>query len=608
MRFRISARWRLWWALPVLAAVYVLLVLGASKWVDGERIDLTRDQLYTLSPGTLDILDRLRQPLDLTLYFSDRASHGLPQMRAYHQRVVNMLDEIVRHSNGRVHVTQVDPLPFSEDEDRASAAGLTSVRGEGAGGAIFFGLAGRNAESGRTAAIPFFLLAKERFIEYDITKLLYDLSTRHKPRVAIYSGLPIWGSNADDRDATPPWTALQQLRQLFDVRRLDPTALASLGVADTDALVLIQPAGLSQADTQAVDRYVQRGGHLLVFVDPDSEVGGGATSDLPTLFRAWGVAFDPGQVLLDRSRALVVQSPISGDAVRSPAVQGLTGDELNRRDPVTAALSVIDVSSAGYFSLSPDTVTRLDPLIQSTTEAMSVPTGLVRDALDPSTLYKDYQPEGRHFAIAVRLQGKLASAFPADAAGEAPASPRNPEVILVGDTDLLSDRLWVQTSTSQGQTLVSPFANNGDFFVNAVDDLAGPSDLIAIRGRAVAERRFTRVDALRRQADEKFKAKQSELQTELSETEQRLAALKQSAHGRSQTAAQKTAVDQFEQRKLEIRSELRAVQRSLDADIERLSMLLKFIDILLMPILVALAGLIYGAWRVRRRRAGGEWQ
>lgn len=606
MRSALAIRRRLWVTLPVLAAVYVLIVLGSSKWLDGERIDLTRDRLYTLSPGTLDIIDHLQQPLDLTLYFSDRASHGLPQMRAYHQRVVNMLDEIARHAHGRVHFTQIDPLPFSEDEDRASAAGLTSVRGEGSGGAIFFGLAGRNAEDERTAAIPFFLLAKERFIEYDIAKLLYDLSTAHKPRVAIYSGLPIWGGSGSDDNAAPPWTALQQLRQLFDVTRLDPGTLASLAVADADSLVLIQPAGLSQVDLQAVDRYVQHGGHLLVFVDPDSEVGGGEASDLSSLFRAWGVAFDRHRVLLDRSRALIVQSPVSGAAVRSPAVLGLTGDELNRRDPVTAALSVIDVSSTGYFGLLPDANIRLDPLIQSTTEAMTVPTGLARDALDPSTLYKDYQPEGRHFAVAVRLQGVLPGAFPADEPDR--ASARKPEVILVGDTDLLSDRLWVQTSVAQGQTLVSPFANNGDFFVNAVDELAGPSDLIAIRGRAVAERRFTRVDTLRRQADEKFKAKQSELQDELSETEQRITALKQASHGSNQTAAQNTAVEQFVQRKLEIRSELRAVQRSLDADIERLSMLLKFIDILLMPIVVALIGLIYGAWRVRRRRAQGEWR
>ncbi|HJP98990.1 MAG TPA: ABC transporter, partial [Rhodanobacteraceae bacterium] len=260
----------------------------------------------------------------------------------------------------------------------------------------------------------------------------------------------------------------------------------------------------------------------------------------------------------------------------------------------------------GYFGLAADTQTRLDPLVQSTTEAMSVPTARVRDASDPSSLYRDYRSQGKHYAIAVRLEGDLPSAFPGGAATA--GSARKPEVILVGDTDVLSDRLWLPPSASSGPTFVNPFANNGDFFVNAVDDLAGPSDLISIRGRAVAERRFTRVDDLRRQADEKFKAKQNELEQQLSDTEQRIASLKQASHGRGQTAAQKAAVEEFQQRKLAIRGELRAVQRSLDADIERLSMLLKFIDILLMPIVVTLVGLLYGAWRMRRRRAGGEWR
>jgi ABC-type uncharacterized transport system involved in gliding motility auxiliary subunit len=297
---------------------------------------------------------------------------------------------------------------------------------------------------------------------------------------------------------------------------------------------------------------------------------------------------------------------VTGATVRDPSVLGLTGDELNRRDPVTQTLSVIDVASSGYFSLLPDAQVRLDPLIQSTTEAMVVPAQRVRDAGDPASLYKDYTPDGEHYAIAVRVEGKFSAEFPADESLKSAAT--KPQIILVGDTDLLSDRLWVQASPTLGQTLMSPFASNGDFFVNAIDDLAGPSNLIAIRGRAVNERRFTRVDMLRRQADEKFKAKQLELQAELEDTEKRLATLKQDARGRSRTAAQKAAVAQFTQRKLAIRGELRAVQRSLDADIERLSMQLKFIDILMMPILVILVGLLYGLWRMRRRVSGGRWR
>ena len=603
---RLRWRGRLWLLLPMLAAAYVLLVLGASRFFGGERIDLTRDHLYTLSPGTRNIIAHLEQPIDLTLYFSDRASHGLPQLRAYHQHVLHMLEQVVRRSHGRIHLTQVDPLPFSEDEDRATAAGLTSVRGEGTGEAIFFGLAGRNTGDRRTSAIPFFLPAKEPFLEYDIARLLHDLGTTRAPRVAIYSGLPIWGGTDAEGNTSPPWTALQQVQQLFDVQRLDAGSLAALAPGDAAVLVLIQPTGLTHADVRAIDRYVQGGGRLLAFVDPDSEVDGGVSSDLPALFQAWGVSFDTGRVLLDRSRALTVQSPMTGTPVRHPAVLGLTGDELNRRDPVTKMLSVINVASTGYFGLLPGAKVRLDPLIQSTTEAMVVPAQRVSDAVDPASLYKDYVPDGEHYAIAVRLEGALPGAF----AGDAPAKPaaRKPEVILVGDTDLLSDRLWVQANPTLGQTLMSPFANNGDFFVNAIDDLSGPSNLIGIRGRAVNERRFTRVDTLRRQADEKFKAKQIELLAELEDTETRLAALRKGAQGRNRTAAQKAAVEEFTQRKLAIRNQLRAVQRSLDADIERLSMQLKFIDILLMPILVILAGLLYGAWRMRRRTSGGRWR
>jgi ABC-type uncharacterized transport system involved in gliding motility auxiliary subunit len=561
--------------------------------------------LYTLSPGTRNIIADLRQPIELTLYFSDRASRSLPQLRSYHQRVLHMLEQVVRRSHGRVHLHQIDPLPFSDDEDRATAAGLTSGRAEDTGQAIFFGLAGRNAADGRTSSIPFFLLAKEPFLEYDVARLLHDLGIKHEPRVAIYSGLPVWGGTDADGNALPAWTALQQVQQLFDVKRLDPTSLAALAPGDAAVLVLIQPVGLTHADVLAVDRYVQAGGRLVVFVDPDSEVGGNEASDLRALFQTWGVSFDPDRVLLDRSRALGVQSPVTGATVRDPSVLGMTGDEISRHDAVTRALSVIDVAATGYFSLLPGAQVRLDPLLQSTTEAMVVPAQRVRDATDPSSLYKDYAPDGEHYAVAVRLEGTLPVAFPGDGPAKAPA--RKPEVVLVGDTDLLSDRLWVVPNSAEGQTLMSPFASNGDFFVNIVDDLAGPSNLIAIRGRAVNERRFTRVDALRRQADEKFKAKQTELQAELEDTEKRLAALKQEAQGSRRTAAQKAAVEEFTQRKLAIRSELRAVQRSLDADIERLSMQLKFIDILLMPIIVVLVGLLYGLWRMRRRTSGGRW-
>lgn len=590
-------------ALLVLLAGYLVLLWISSVGLRGARVDLTADKLYTLSPGTLHIISNVRQPLRLTLYFSDRASRDLPQLRAYRQRVGDLLQEIQRRANGRVDLRVVDPQPYSEEQDRAAAAGLSAMPAGNGDEKLYFGLVARNLTTGRSDAIPFFLPDREPFLEYDLAKLLLDLSQAQQPRVDVLSALPIDGGTDPVSGQTDrPWTVLQQLRQLFDVHMLQADTLKSIG-PDTAVLVLIQPRDLPQDAIYAIDQYVLRGGHLVAFVDPDAELDGGRSSSLPELFRAWGIAFDSDQVVLDRDRALTIQPSPDSAPVRHPAVLGFSDGDLNHADPVTAALSVINVSSAGHFELAPNASTKLVPLIQSSAGAMLSPAQRVRDAVDPASLYNGYAPTGEHYAIAMRASGNFATAFPdRHDAGHIARSHGVAQVLLVADTDMLSDRLWVQLTPSFGQTLANAFANNGDFFVNAVDNMAGPSDLIAIRGRAVADRPFTRVDNLRRAADEKFKSKQNELLGELADTETRLAAL-QGRNGNSRlNASQKATVDQFMKRKIQIRGELRRVQRQLDADIETLGARLKFLDILLVPILLTLVGLGYGGWRGHRRR------
>jgi ABC-type uncharacterized transport system involved in gliding motility auxiliary subunit len=210
--------------------------------------------------------------------------------------------------------------------------------------------------------------------------------------------------------------------------------------------------------------------------------------------------------------------------------------------------------------------------------------------------------------VAGRLTGKLESAFPDHAgADHLKASKADAQVILVADTDVLSDRLWVQIRNFFGQSLMNPFANNGDFAVNAVDNLTGSSDLISIRGRATSRRPFTTVDALKREADEHFRSKEQELQQELSDTERKLTQL-QSAKTADQapilSPEQKSELANVLQRKLEIRKELRHVRAQLDAEIDSLGARLKFINIVLMPLVVTLLALAFWWWRDRRRRTG----
>ncbi|GAP67277.1 hypothetical protein MBSD_n2595 [Mizugakiibacter sediminis] len=608
-------------ALALLGVLFVALVLVGNQALRGARIDLTADHLYTLSPGTRSILAGIDEPVHLTLYFSDHATRDLPQLRSYEQRVREMLEEMAQRANGKLQLEVIDPLPFSEDEDRAAGAGLSAAPIGSGGAKVFFGLVGTNSTDGQ-AVIPFFQADKETFLEYDIAKLIHDLTMPRKPVVGVLSRLPLDGE-VDPRTGgvQPAWAVLQELRQLFDVRMLDAQRLRKIG-DDVQVLMLVQPRDLPEDALYAIDQFVMRGGRLAVFVDPDAETdtagaadAEGATplaprsSDLPRLFKAWGVSYDPNMVVLDRARALSIAMSADAAPVRHPAVLGYTADDLNHDDVVTANLQSINVSSAGAFALAADGTARLVPLLQSTADAMRVPAARVRLQPDPSALLVGYRPDGVHYVIAGWLEGRFRSAFPERRdAGHLDEAKAPGRILLVADTDILSDRLWVQMTPFFGQTLLNAFANNGDFAVNAVDYLTGSSALISIRGRATARRPFTRVEALRRSADARFRTKEAELERELADTERRLAGLQQEKgkdNAQILSPAQKQELEAFLRRKLAIRRELRDVQRQLDAEIEALGSRLKFIDILLMPILVTLAALAYAWRRARRRRAAG---
>ena len=610
-------------ALVLLVLVFVPLIVASSRWLHATRIDLTADRLYTLTPGTLKVVDSLQRPLRLTLYFSAHAARDLPQLRSYEQRVREMLQEMVARSRGHIRLQLIDPVPYSDDEASAEGAGLTAANGGSNGERVFFGLAGsamsgpldgdagdeRSAE--RTLAISFFDPAREAFLEYDIAKLLYELNQTHKPDIAILTTLPIQGNPALGEQ---PWAALQQLEPLFTLRTLDPATLERVDPS-IKVLLLIHPGKLAPAAQYAVDQYVLGGGHLALFVDPMAEmarpalgVPDEATEDdvgVARLLKAWGVVYDPRRVVLDRARALQIE--LGGSNFNHPAMLDLGTAELNREDVITSSLQRINVSTAGHFDLAPSATTRLSPLLQTSAEAQVVSRKTVEaSAGDPTQLLRNYVPDNTHYVLAARLHGPMVSAFPEFAArpGHRATSAARAEVILVADTDLLSDRLWVEPQTILGQTMMRVFANNGDFITNLVDNLSGSSALLSIRGRSTSQRPFTRVQALRNVADQKFLQKEYELEQELAETRKRLDELQpgKSAASGAASAEQRREIEQFRQRQLAINKELRDVQHQLNAEIDALGLRLKVINITLVPGLLVLIGLLYGWRRTRRSR------
>jgi ABC-type uncharacterized transport system involved in gliding motility auxiliary subunit len=608
--------------LVALALTFVVAVSLANVILRGARLDLTENRLYTLSPGTMKILGDISEPVNLYFFFSDKATADIPYLRAYADRVRSMLRELAQDSNGKIKVTEIDPVPFSDDEDRASQFGLQSIRLDNTPDPVFLGVAGTNS-TGDDETIPFLDPSKEAFLEYDITKLIYALAHPKRPVVGLVSSLPL--TNAFDpttQQIRPPWAIITQLRQVFDFRQLNAVDLKISD--DVQVLMVVHPKGLTDQALYAIDQFILGGGRAMIFVDPWCEVdpggmdpmggmGSGRSSSLDKLFAPWGVSVSSDKFVGDDRYALQVVG-VDGRPVRDIGFLGVNREGVDKDDVVTSGLTLLNFGLAGSITVGDKAPVKLTPLVHSSDLAAPVDTTVLGFLTDPSLLRENFKPTGQHYTLAGRVSGKVSSAFPNGPPPGVPpggkphlAASENPiNVLIVADADFLSDRLWIRTQNFFGQSLASAFANNGDFIVNALDNLLGSSDLIGIRGRATFSRPFTRVLDVRRVAEDKFRVTEERLKQQLRDTEQKLGDLQARREDRNAvilTPEQEEELERFRNQRIEIRQELRRVQRNLDRDIERLGNWLKAINIGLVPLLISVAGIVM--LFVRRRRLAG---
>ncbi len=608
-------------------ALMFILILGSSVWLTGFRIDLTENGLYTLSKGTKNILSSLDQPVTLKLYFSEKATTQLPALRTYAQRVEELLQEYESLAGGKITLEKIDPVPFSEAEDAAALAGLQGVPAGTRGDEVYFGLVAQN-ESGKEEVIPFMQPDREAFLEYELTRLISSLSRTSLPVVGVYSSIEINGGfDYMTRQQRPAWSILQYIEEGFEVKWIEDKATE---ISDIDVLLLIAPMNLSDELQFAIDQYVLGGGSAVVFLDPYSEAASSMSgmpsvqrSDLNKLMTNWGLTLKEEQFITDFKNSMVVGVGPSRTAVRHVGLLGLTPETPEGNEIVLHGLESLNWSSAGILEVQENASTTIEPLILTSDQSQPRDAELLLQLHDPQTLLNGFSPTGERYTLAARITGTASTAFPdgidieveiesdelessadAEETGD-DQSPRfetrhldprvtsgdNIRVLVASDTDFLSDRLWVQVQNFFGQQIVTPWADNGSFLINALEHMSGHPDLIEIRSQGRFNRPFEKVEALRRDAEERFLAQQELLEEELKKTEDKLIELEKlrdEGDGALFTPEQETELEKFQDEKLKIRKQLRDVQHQLDQDIESLGTQLKLINILLIPMLICL--------------------
>lgn len=586
----------------VLIAVSFLAFNSLASLVLREaRLDLTEHQLYTISPGTRQLLANLKEPINLSLYFSDSLAQELPPLRNYAKRIEGLLRSYEREAYGKLKLQVIDPAPFSTSEEQAARFGLQGVPLQQGGAPLYLGLAATNT-LGDTQIISLFSPSEERLLEYDISRLLHALNTPQRPIIGVMSTLPV-GGDADN----PPWALFEETSRQFEVRYLKPQV--TLIPADLSVLMLVHPKELDEATLYAIDQFVLGGGKLLVFVDPlsqiDSDAQGHNNSDLPRLFDAWGMQLLAGKVVADERYAMT--APGAGQRPqRQVTWLNLPPESLNADDLSTTDLQRMTLASAGVLQPSPNANTIFVPLIQSSTSAVLFDAesfGLLDELGDQ---LRQLKPEGQRYSLAARIYGPAHTAFPQGITGQESGlkEAANINVIAVADTDLLTDRLWLQEQQRSGHSLLRSWADNDAFVINSLDYLSGSEALLSLHARGRFSRPFSVVDELQRQAQIRFQSTYRQLSQSLAETDRALQKLRSNPdpHAAQLPAEQIDELAERERQQHQLREQLRSLQYQLNNDVDALGRTLKWLNIGLVPLLLTLLALLIMA--IRRLRSG----
>ena len=594
------------------------------KILVNKKIDLTTDKLYTVSENTKSIIKNLSEPINIKLFFSNSLSKELSQIRDYEKRVRELLMSYKKISNKNITIEIIDPRPFTDQEDLANVYGIQGLQLNEEGERFYFGAVFSNSVDD-TTVIPFFELDREQFLEYDLTKTIYNLANTTKPNIGLISGLPLVGrvnNSQGNAQYERPFFIYQTLSEFFNV--IDLSLEVSEIPQNVDQLLIVHPKNLSDVTLYAIDQFVMTGKGVTIFTDPFSEFDNNlskpesekdfSNSNLSRLFTSWGFDMKPGMVIGDIVNGRKVSLGPSNDQKIVTYVLWLAIQQnlLSNTDIITSNLDYIFLKSAGSIeNLNTNSSLVIEPLISTSKESMLIERYKMQFRADPEQLLKDFESQDKSYIIGARIKGELDSAFTMEDIKKIELDTKqhinnikDANIILFADTDLLSDNTWISEQDLFGRNSITPIADNGRMVVNSIESMSGGRNLIGLRGRGSSNRPFLVIEDLQKKAELSFREKQISLQNELQGTEDKLKEIQSNQLGSSEskTSEQNKAIEEFQRKILSIRKQLRDVQRQLNADIERLENNIKILNIWTMPLIVIILYFFIKVFTEKRRK------
>ena len=623
-------------AFAVLAAAFfVNLISGAVP----ARADLTADRTFTLSPGSKRIVTKLDDPVTLEFFVSRSDVKLRPYLESYSRRIETLLREYVAASGGKVKLIVTDPRPDTKEEQRAQRHGIAPMRA--AQGNAYLGLTAQQADT--VKAVPMLDPSRERFLEFDLSKLIASASRLDRPKLAFISSLPISNQipQGGEQQPSPADFLLAELSQTYEVITLNTTA--SELPKDVAVVALVHAHHIDEQLAYAIDQFLLKGGPVFAAVDPLSRIQKFSQGNMPfmmapmaltaasdpALLRAWGVNVDLDAVMGDAASSVSIRSS-RGDAVQYQPAFAAGNAAFSKESPLTSDLRELAFMEAGSIGLISGAEARLkfEPLVTMSGTGMGAIDVGSANAGPFEKVALSFKTDGKSRVIVASVSGEFISAFPkgAPAPGKPeptpPGQPPKPaakplpgphlaksakpaRLFVVADSDFMMDPFTVRQRQVGGQAAMEPINDNLGFVVSVLETLGGSDELVSLRSKGTSLRPFKKVQELERVAQLRYQAKLDEIERRLEEANTKITELSKqtggvTAKGIVITPEMQREIEKFQTVADQLSEERRVIRRGLSEDVNSLGRRLQVLNLLAGPALALLFGLLYTLARRRK--------
>lgn len=527
-----------------VAAVAVVLVSANAVAANAtRRVDLTNEKLYSLSPTTLKVLQSLKKerPVLIQAFISPEVPRELVAPRT---TLIGLLRQFDQEGGDNLRVRIVTTERFTDTADEAKRYGIEpqEIQSERAGrfvrDDVFLGVVVTGSTDDQVI-IPFF--DKGTPVEYELTRSVRTVSEEKRKTLGVLRTDAQVGGGFDMQAfrPLPEWRVVTELKKQYDVKQVGPD---DLNKEKFDVLLAVMPSSLTDPEMVHLVDYIKHG-HATLIVDdpfprfhlplaprnPKPRPGGpmgmmGQQQGQPKadngearkLSDALGIAWNSGETVWDRyyDAHPEFQDLFAAwqmfDVVYVTPANGIP-DAFNQDNNVTKGLKEMMLFYPGRIMPRENSKLTFEPLLRGglgcdtyeweETISSGGFMGMMQ-LLDPPP--KPFSRNRSSPVIAARITGKSAkTGVPGLDEDGKPAAGGTDEinVIFVADMDMISNEFFfIRDKEWNGFQL-----DNIAFVLNAVDELAGDDDFVALRSRRPDHRTLEKVE----KATEEAKKKQS---------------------------------------------------------------------------------------------------